>query len=142
MRLLRLSNHGELSLTRHKSDELPPYAILSHTWVADDQELTFHDVNHGLGKNKTGYAKVLFCGRQAQKDDLKEFWVDTCCINKESSAELSEALNSMFRWYQQATKCYVYLDDVSTLKRDAVGQNFHAWRDAFQRSKWFTRGCM
>ena len=107
MRLLRSGDHNRLSLTKHKDDKLPPYAILSHTWSADDDEVSFHDVNQSdSGRSKAGYAKVLFCGQQAQKDNLKDFWVDTCCIRKDSDAELSEALNSMFRWYKQSAKYY------------------------------------
>ena len=142
MRLLRLDEHDRLSLIKLDDDKLPPYAILSHTWGADDDEVTFDDVyRHDRVKSKAGYAKVLFCGRQAQKDDLKDFWVDTCCIKKDSDAELSESLNSMFRWYQRSTKCYVYLEDVTKLKRGLDGQTDCDWRAAFRKSRWFTRGC-
>jgi hypothetical protein len=68
---------------------------------------------------KAGYRKIQFCGEQARHDGLQYFWVDTCCIDKSSSNELAEAINSMFRWYQRAARCYVYLSDVSTLKRKA-----------------------
>jgi hypothetical protein len=72
---------------------------------------------------------------------LKYFWVDTCCIDKSSSAELSEAINSMFRWYQKATRCYVYLSDVSIRKRKASDTSAVCTREsAFRASKWFTRG--
>ena len=64
-------------------------------------------------KSKAGYGKIQFCGEQARRDKLHYFWVDTCCIDK-SNTELSEAINSMFRWYRNAVKCYVYLLDVST----------------------------
>jgi len=86
---------------------------------------------------KAGYEKIQFCGEQARRDGLQYFWVDTCCINKSSSAELTEAINSMFRWYREATKCYVYLSDVS---RPAVKINDMAWESEFRESKWFTRG--
>lgn len=141
MRLLRLSDHGELTITKHDDDKLPPYAVLSHTWGDDEDEVTYHDVKHDKGKSKPGYAKLLFCGRQAQKDDLQDFWVDTCCINKESDAELQESLNSMFRYYQRSAKCYVYLADVSALKRDITGQTRGNSQDAFRKSTWFKRGC-
>ncbi|KAK1074316.1 hypothetical protein LTR74_001240 [Friedmanniomyces endolithicus] len=141
MRLLRLSDHGGLSLTKHDDDKLPPYAILSHTWGDEDDEVTFDDLSRDdCGRGKAGYdAKLLFCGRQARKDDLLDFWVDTCCIKKESDAELSEALNSMFRWYRQSAKCYVYLQDVSALKRDRDSEQPN-WEAAFRKSRWFTRG--
>ena len=140
MRLLKLENCAELSLTEDLIDNIPPYAILSHTWGPDRDELTFDDLHNGLGKSKAGYAKIQFCAQQARKDGLEHFWVDTCCINKASQAELSEAINSMFRWYRGAEKCYVYLSDVSSHKRDNDGQTQHTWVLAFQTSRWFTRG--
>ena len=97
MRLLQLGPRGEPSLSHYNEDNLPPYAILSHTWGANHEEVTFEDVKQGSGKSKVGYTKIMFCGQQAQRDDLKHFWVDSCCINKSSDAELSESLNSMFR---------------------------------------------
>lgn len=141
MRLLRRSPNGSLSLTKYDGDNVPPYAILSHTWGADEDEVTFADIRDGTGKSKAGHAKILFCAEQAEKDDLLHFWVDTCCINKNSDAELSESLNSMFRWYKRSSKCYVYLEDVSALKRGADGQSAAGWETLFRRSRWFTRGC-
>ena len=142
MRLLQLQNNYEFSLTEHIGNDIPPYAILSHTWGADDEEVTFRDLVDGTGSGKVGYRKLNFCGRQAMEDDLQYFWVDTCCIDKSSSAELSEAINSMFRWYYNATKCYVYLSDVSTggYARDEPFSSQKVWRPLFERSKWFTRG--
>jgi hypothetical protein len=64
--------------------------------------------------------------------------VDTCCINKSNPVELQEAINSMFRWYQNATKCYVYLSDVSTAKQRV--DNECTWERTFRESRWFTRG--
>src|SRR5438552_11438606 len=116
MRLLQRSDTGEFSLTEpFASDEaIPLYAILSHTWGADPEEVTFDDLTNGTGKDKPGYEKIRFCGEQARQDDLQCFWVDTCCINKANYTELSQAINSMFRWYRDATRCYVYLSDVSS----------------------------
>jgi hypothetical protein len=140
MRLLEYDEDGELIITSF-DNELPPYAILSHTWGADKEEVTFADLVKGDGKAKRGYKKIRFCGEQAQQDGLQYFWVDTCCIDKTDKAELSQTLRSMFRWYQNATKCYVYLSDVSTRKRkfeDMV--NEFTWKPAFRSSRWFTRG--
>jgi hypothetical protein len=67
----------------------------------------------GTSKSKAGYGKIQFCGEQAKRNGLQYFWVDTCCINKSNSTELAEAINSMFHWYQDAAKCYVYLPNVS-----------------------------
>jgi hypothetical protein len=119
MRLLKYEEDGKLTITSFE-DAIPPYAILSHTWGADTEEVTFADIAKGDGKHKysymkkPGYKKIRFCGVQAQQDGLQYFWVDTCCINKTDKAELSLAIQSMFCWYQNATKCYVYLSDVST----------------------------
>jgi len=142
MRLLLCSDTGTFSLTKDLvgDDPIPPYAILSHTWK-EGQEVTFKDLMDGTGKSKTGYHKIQFCGQQAKRDGLQYFWVDTCCIDKSNQVELHEAINSMFRWYQNAAKCYVYLSDVSTAKRKA---SYHfselTWEPAFRESKWFTRG--
>ncbi|PVH91620.1 hypothetical protein DM02DRAFT_333473 [Periconia macrospinosa] len=79
MRLLQLQDDGEFSLVEHIGSNIPPYAILSHTWGADREEVTFKDLIEGTGKNKAGYRKLTFCGEQAAKDNLQWFWVDTCC---------------------------------------------------------------
>ncbi|KAK1832984.1 hypothetical protein QBC39DRAFT_425079 [Podospora conica] len=103
---------------------IPPYAILSHTWGSE--EITKVD---GL-KSRAGYRKILdFCGAPHWA------WVDTCCIDKTSSAELSEAINSMFKWYKRSEVCLVYLSDVPTNGRR------HSNADSeFRCSRWFTRG--
>jgi hypothetical protein len=138
MRLLQYNNDGEFSLTQF-FDDIPLYAILSHTW--GPEEVTFQDIIDGDGTCKTGFDKIRFCGEQARRDGWQYFWVDTCCIDKSSSAELAEAINSMFRWYQNAVKCYVYLSDVSTKKRKASDSlTEYTWEPAFRSSKWFTRG--
>jgi hypothetical protein len=132
---------GQLAITRFDDDAIPQYAILSHTWGADTEEVTFTDVAEGASKHKSGYKKIRFCGEQAHQDGLQYFWVDTCCINKSDQEELSLSIQSMFRWYQNATKCYVYLSDVSTKKRkvNSVSADF-TWEPAFRSSRWFTRG--
>ena len=135
MRLLRLEDNGGFSLVEYVGDHMPQYSILSHTWGADHEEVTFKDLTEGTGKNKAGYRKLAFCGKQAAKDGLQYFWVDTCCIDKTSSAELSEAINSMFSWYQRATVCYAYLVDVDGSLSDSD--------DLYSQvkpSRWFTRG--
>ena len=104
----------------------PKYAILSHRWEED--EVTYQDaVNIGLQHlNKKGIKKIEQCRQKTLAFDLRYFWVDTCCIDKTSSAELSEAINSMFRWYQRAEVCFAYLADI-------------AEQNAIQHSLWFTR---
>ncbi|KAF1814393.1 DUF1769-domain-containing protein [Eremomyces bilateralis CBS 781.70] len=93
-------------------DDIPQkYAIFSHTWIRDE-EVTSEDFTKGMGKHKDGYKKIEFCGEQTVRDGLEYFWVDTCCIDKSNNTELSKAINSIFRWYRNATRCYVYLSDV------------------------------
>ena len=141
MRLLKLESCGEFSLTNDLIHNVPPYAILSHTWGAGTDEVTFKDLIDGTGKRKAGYDKIRFCGEQARSDGLQHFWVDTCCIDKSNSAELSEAINSMFRWYSGASKCYIYLSDVLKPVFNADDEfNQPPWESAFRKSRWFTRG--
>ncbi|KAK7998309.1 hypothetical protein PG989_006349 [Apiospora arundinis] len=136
MRLLKQEADGTFGLTSDLTDDIPKYAILSHTWGSDDQEVSFADIVEGRGRRKHGYRKIEFCGNQAARDEIGHFWVDTCCINKSSSTELQEAINSMFRWYQQAAKCYVYLPDVSS----KVTSDQPEWATAFRKTRWLTRG--
>ncbi|KAF1967661.1 HET-domain-containing protein, partial [Bimuria novae-zelandiae CBS 107.79] len=141
MRLLQYSESDELSIHSFDDGAIPPYAILSHTWGEDGDEVTFADLRTGDSIAKRGYEKIRFCGHQARQDGLQYFWVDTCCIDKTNKAELSYAIRSMFRWYQNATRCYVYLSDVSTRKRkfdDLLGK--FTWEPTFRTSRWFTRG--
>ncbi|KAK5089459.1 hypothetical protein LTR70_005958 [Exophiala xenobiotica] len=140
MRLLRLSSQNEFSLTGDLTDIVPPYAILSHTWGSDDDEVTFADLQERRGHSKAGYAKLRFCAERARSDGVGYFWVDTCCINKANHSELSEAIVSMFRLYHDAAKCYVYLSDVSTRTLDHEGGTRYVWEPSFRTSRWFTRG--
>ena len=140
MRLCRLDEDGGFSLVEFVGKSTPRYAVLSHTWGADDEEVTYKDLVDGAGKSKAGYSKIRFCRKQAAKDGLQYFWVDTCCIDKSSSAELSEAINSMFRWYQDAARCYVYLSDVSVSGLVRDDEFSRRWKPAFKKSRWFTRG--
>lgn len=138
MRLLRIDGGGALNLTEDLPEsKLPRYAILSHVW--GPEEVTMENLENGSGKTMTGYAKIQFCRDQAIKDGIQHFWVDTCCIDKRNLSELSQALVSMFRWYANADKCYVFLSDVSSCKRTRAGSS-DIWAPAFRKSKWFTRG--
>jgi hypothetical protein len=141
MRLLQRRNDDEPILREFIGNDLPAYAILSHTWGADSEEVSFQDVEAGEGKSKAGYRKIEFIARQAAEDGLQYFWVDTCCIDKKNAVELSEAINSMFRWYEKAARCYVYLPDVSIAGYDGETQSSPLpWEPAFRQSRWFTRG--
>jgi hypothetical protein len=143
MRLLRRNDGGKLRLTEDlpSNKVIPPYAILSHTWGGDNEEVTFEDLANDAGTEKPGYEKVRFCEEKAMQDNLEYFWIDTCCINKENKAELSHAINSMFYWYRNATRCYVLLSDVSSPPSNVNDDiNIRPWESDFKRSRWFTRG--
>jgi hypothetical protein len=140
IRLLQRKPDGEIVFRELTSGDVPAYAILSHTW--GKEEIIFQDIQVGADMSKTmskaGWRKIRFCAKQAAVDGLEYFWVDTCCIDKKSSAELGAAIHSMFRWYQNAAYCYVYLSDVS--KHDTRTDDQTAWEEAFRKSRWFTRG--
>jgi hypothetical protein len=137
MRLLYFDSSRRLTFADFSRKTIPPYAILSHTW--GDDEFLFEDLVNGTGESKAGYEKIMFCGEQAACDSLQYFWVDTCCIDKWKIPELSHAINSMFRWYKNAAKCYAFLSDVLTPTTDAQLHQ-DTWEASFRKSRWFTRG--
>jgi hypothetical protein len=103
------------------------YAILSHTWGEEEgKEVTFDEIGTPKAELKTGYQKIEACCNQAKSDGYRYVWIDTCCIDKKSSSELSEAINGMYSYYRDAEKCYAYLCDVPDVE--------------FADSRWFTRG--
>ncbi|KAH7087860.1 hypothetical protein FB567DRAFT_355749 [Paraphoma chrysanthemicola] len=145
MPLIRLLKRGtnsdfELASFDDHDESLPPYAILSHTWGKD--EVTYDELVSGTGRDKAGFDKIRFCGERAAENGLEHFWVDTCCINKLAPGdELRIAINSMFRWYQRSARCFVYLTDVSVPEEVSDAWAYPiTWREAFRRSRWFTRG--
>ncbi|KAH9908354.1 heterokaryon incompatibility protein-domain-containing protein [Xylariomycetidae sp. FL2044] len=127
---------------------LPLYAILSHTWGLE--EVTFADFQNAPTTGwKTGWEKIKMCCNEARKAGYRYAWVDTCCINKASSAELSEAINSMFQWYREARVCYAYLEDYSpdcipSRLQSSAGLSQSAQHELvlseLRRCKWFRRG--
>jgi hypothetical protein len=175
---MRLIDTTTLRLVSKHDGDVPNYAILSHTWGSDDDEVSFQDLQdlsssrvrqpngpfaHRITK-KPGFAKIKDSARLAKSQGFHYIWVDTCCINKTSSAELSEAINSMFRWYRNAAVCYAFLDDVSA-ESDVEYREFlshfgklHEFGDrssqsqrrvfdlnpsiveSLRYSRWFTRG--
>lgn len=118
-------------------ESIPRYAILSHTW--EEEEVTYKEMKKHPGEaaKKKGYQKIKACAQQALKDGVDYFWIDTCCIDKSSSSELSEAINSMYHWYKNAQVCYAYLSDVPRPLKTPVNR---PWIVNFQSSRWFTRG--
>ncbi|KAL7895601.1 hypothetical protein HDV63DRAFT_106841 [Trichoderma sp. SZMC 28014] len=136
---MRLINTETFELKVFSDDEVPSYAILSHTWGSDAQELTFLDVQKGISKipngpENLGLTKFRNCCEQAKADNFGYAWIDTCCINKADLVELGEAINSMFRWYSLAKVCYAYLSDVP------AGDDPSIPGSKFRTSRWFTRG--
>ena len=108
---MRLINTRTLVLEEYFGDQIPEYAILSHRWT--DEEVTYQDwqYNYSNSIEKKGFLKIKTACFVAQSRAIGYLWVDTNCINKDSSSELSEAINSMFTWYKQSAICFVYLDD-------------------------------
>src|SRR5579871_6176522 len=128
---MRLINTVDFKTEEFFGDDIPQYVILSHTWGRE--EITYQDIVTGTGKEKAGFEKVRGFCVQASKDGYRYAWIDTCCIDKSSSTELSEAINSMYQWYQKSQICYVYLDVILTWSKVEA-------EAAFLESKWFTRG--
>ncbi|OJJ34652.1 hypothetical protein ASPWEDRAFT_109715, partial [Aspergillus wentii DTO 134E9] len=127
MRLLHTkeTRSGGFRIEEFQNEEALEYAILSHTW--NEEEVTFQEILTGRPVPKKGFQKIKDCCARARQDGIEYAWVDTCCIDKTSSAELSEAINSMYRWYENAVVCYTYLVDIEDESEIAA-------------SRWFTRG--
>lgn len=139
---MRLIDVLTLELEDFTLKEKPRYAILSHTW--EDDEVTYQDIQNdhdvrkvyrtiihaGSAKVRTGYKKIFQACLLAKEDQISYVWVDTCCIDKTSSAELSEAINSMYRWYKESQVCYAFLSDLE-VSTDP---------DGMMRCRWWTRG--
>ena len=119
-------------------ENIPSFAILSHTW--GNAEVSFQDLTTKSASElnvSEGYWKIRSCCALAAKEGIDYIWIDTCCIDKTSSAELSEAINSMYHWYRGAQVCYAYLADVSTVD---YSPSVSDGGQEFRNSKWFTRG--
>src|SRR6266480_4778954 len=111
---MRLLNTTTLQLEGFGGNKIPLYAILSHTW--EENEITFQDINSAntlTKRQRRSYEKVKRTCAMAAADGFDYVWIDTCSIDKTSSSELSEAINSMYRWYQESVVFYAYLADVS-----------------------------
>jgi hypothetical protein len=134
LRIMRLINVETRNLEEFFGHQIPPYAILSHTWGKNQEEVCLREMGSTNASNKPGYQKIEYLCQQAARDKLRWAWCDTCCIDKSSSAELSESINSMFQWYMKADVCYVYLADVLASKDNRNTM------DQLRVSRWFTRG--
>ncbi|PKK51531.1 hypothetical protein CI102_5412 [Trichoderma harzianum] len=140
---MRLLNTKTYSITEFFEANIPRYAILSHTWGSG--EVTYQDivqsVEQARERKPQGFAKVEGACALAYAEGFDYIWIDTCCIDKTSSAELSEAINSMYAWYRQSSICYAYLIDVRYIEHPALetgNRNFDEVE--FGASRWFTRG--
>ncbi|KAI6030070.1 heterokaryon incompatibility protein-domain-containing protein [Pisolithus marmoratus] len=126
-------------------DETAKYAILSHRWgtEVDYDEMTglmkMDEQDRNEVRGRDGYQKIIGSCKQAEKDGYSWLWIDTCCINKDSSAELSEAINSMYRWYRNVQRCYVYLSDVDE-SAFPTEQDFSKFDRSNGWPEWFSRG--
>ena len=148
---MRLLHTAELRFEEFFADKTPPYAILSHRWIDEltHQEFLYLNKDGWAGghvfipfvvvderkRESSGYHKIMAFRSIAYKDGYDWCWIDTVCIDKTSSAELSEAINSMFQWYEQSSICYTYLADVP----DASEEGVHDYR-CLRESAWFRRG--
>ncbi|TEA20039.1 Vegetative incompatibility protein HET-E-1 [Colletotrichum sidae] len=128
-----LINVDTLQLEYHIIPDVP-FAILSHTWGRGEVSFQEFKALDDAVSYKEGFSKIVETCRMAKFHNLSYAWVDTCCIDKSSSAELSEAINSMFRWYQLSTICFAYLVDVYDSPADST------FMENFSSSRWFTRG--
>ncbi|KIW65145.1 hypothetical protein PV04_07427 [Phialophora macrospora] len=123
---MRLLHTRDLQVHDFTSGKAPrKYAILSHTW--DEEEVTLQDMEKGLAPTMKGYLKLRKSCQRAANDGYEWIWIDACCIDKTSSSELSEAINSMFEYYSHSSICYAYLADIQSL-------------EDLEKSRWFTRG--
>jgi hypothetical protein len=135
---MRLINTSTLQVEQFLGTNKPPYAILSHTW--GDQEVRYEEALDPRPETvqKTGYEKIRRCCIIAKEHGLSYAWIDTCCIDKRNSAELSEAINSMYRWYGEAYICFNYIADF-----DLAPGGTYSFADgiqAFKKCRWFSRG--
>lgn len=129
---MRLINCSTRTLEEHLGETIPRYAILSHTWGPD--EVAYHDLASREPREytrKDSWWKLERSCQQALEDGWEYLWADTVCIDKSSSAELSEAINSMFKWYRNAEVCYAFLYDLDDPEGNAKG---------LEKCRWFTRG--
>ncbi|KAH3907170.1 hypothetical protein HBH56_191330 [Parastagonospora nodorum] len=133
---MRLINVTTFQLSEFWGDAIPPYAILSHRWGEEEVSFEQFSFSPATAERMKGIRKIKYCAAQAKKEDIDWCWVDTCCIDKRSSSELSEAINSMYQWYHNAECCYAYLEDITYEKE--LESLMPA--ELVVESKWFSRG--
>jgi Heterokaryon incompatibility protein (HET) len=143
---MRLINTKTGYLEEFIGDDIPRYAILSHTW--GKEEISLQDLQRMMDpdlandqktwevKEKKGFIKILRFVELAASKDIPYAWADTCCIDKTSSADLSESINSMYRWYKNSVMCFAYLADVASEE----WHPYYKYNPEVAKSRWFTRG--
>jgi hypothetical protein len=145
---MRLLHTSSLTLHEYFDESVPPYGILSHTW-AENEEVSYQEMLNlsSLVMAKTGYQKIINCAHTIKELGYDYVWIDTCCIDKSSSAELSESINSMYNFYKNSKVCLAYMADVhrDTGQPSLDESAFKSWGlpenyPNFQSSRWFTRG--
>lgn len=130
--MIRLIDTSNLTFQEFENPAVPRYAIVSHRWGQD--EVSHQDFLDGKKRESYGWTKIIKACEIARAHELGWLWVDTCCIDKKSSAELTESINTMFRWYYHSHDCYALLSDVDLTDVDA------GFSEQFRQSIWFTRG--
>ncbi|EPE09010.1 HET domain-containing protein [Ophiostoma piceae UAMH 11346] len=142
MRLINTKTLIQREFNGQPGRDIPPYAILSHTWTED--EISYREFSRGVSferQSSTGFLKIQHCCSVARGLGINWAWIDTCCIDKSSSAELSEAINSMFNWYTKSTVCIAHLSDVKKSPALITSANeFEFYNRLISGSRWFTRG--
>ena len=163
---MRLLNVNTLAFKEFFDQDIPPYGILSHRWGEDEISHRDFRKGRGNGtlgyrkiidfcgfvherrifdfsalKNLSKNVDDELEGRSPilpgnEGEALRWVWIDSICIDKTSSQELSEAINSMYSWYANAEECYVYMRDVPSSEHTPAVE---FWR-TFDKSEWFTRG--
>jgi hypothetical protein len=132
---MRLLNTSTLRLEEFGDSTTVPYAILSHTWA--NEEVSYADMaDVAAAEKRKGFSKIQAVASIAANQGHGYVWVDTCCIDKSSSAELSEAINSMFRWYEDAQVCYAFLADLNNMEPGLSA----SLDGSLESSRWFRRG--
>ena len=116
---MRLLNTKTLELRSFAPREIPDYVILSHRWGPEEEEVTFKDITKchisdmsSTARQLVGFSKVEGICKLAADDGYDWIWIDSCCIDKESSADTEKAINSMWTYYTNSNICYVYMADV------------------------------
>ncbi|KAI0142824.1 HET-domain-containing protein [Xylariaceae sp. FL1272] len=142
---MHLINTHTLRLEKFVKEEnekpVSEYAILSHRWLDREDEVSFQDMESAdpqTASQRKGYFKILETCKLARSQSLDYMWIDTCCINKTDSSELQEAINSMYRWYENATVCFAHLSDtVHTAKGRDLSRDLYS---VMRNDAWFSRG--